>query len=264
MENIKTHGVYFHEDDIKEIVEKYLEWAEVVEGQVFCADNVMSEHTPIGTSIIVSVDGIKCDAGSDIVRLVMSSGIYELPVKTAHANDEMNIRFAHTIPVPGTYGRMVDGVLDILTDEEKEFKQFVIDALGYRDDEYANMFRRDNIRNIGGRGLILLEKIKEEIENDAILSSEEITPAQLIAVFIEMTDKYLNACKSAEELTIKRDELAVKHQETFVEGSKPTKKLARDIELLNHKIESNIQIGDFCLNVINVAVMPILDAVVER
>ena len=263
MENLNARGIYFNEADIKEIVEKHLNWAEVVEGQVFCAENVMSENTPIGTSIIVGVDGIKCDAGSDTVRLVLSSGIYELPVKTAHENDELNIRFDHTIPVPGTYGCVVDGVLDILTAEEKEFQQFVDEALGYRDDEYANAFRKDNTRNVGGRGLILLEKIKAEIKKDDILTANGVTPIQLVAVFIEKTESYIDACKSVEELTAKHDELLTQYQETFVEDSKPTKKLARDIEVVNRKIEANRQVGDFCLATINAAVLPVLNAEVE-
>ena len=264
MENMNMRGVYFNEADIKGIVEKYLEWAEVADDQIFCADNVMSDNTPIGTSIIVGVDGIKCDAGSNIVRLVMSAGIYELPVMTNHENDELNIRFDNTIPVPGTYGQIVDGVLDILTDEEKEFKYVVNEALGYRDDEYANAFRKDNMRNIGGRGLILLEKIKAEIKNDDILRDDEITPTQLVSVFIEITEKYLNACKNVEELTAKNEDLVAQYNDTFEEGSKRTKKLARDIEVVNRKINANRNVGDFCLATINAAVLPVLTMDVGR
>lgn len=263
MENMNKIGVYFNEGDIKAIVEKYLDWAEIVEDQVFCADNVMNESTPIGTSIIVGVDGIKCDAGSDVIRLVMSSGIYELPVKTVHENDEINIRFDNRINVPGTYGQMIDGVLDILTDEEKEFKSFVDEALGERDDEYAVILRQDNTRNIGGRGLILLEKIKAEIKNDIILASNNVTPIQLVAVFIEKTESYINSCKSVEALTEKHDALLAEYKDTYVEGSKKTKKLARDIEVINHKIDADKDVGAFCLATIESAVLPVLNATVE-
>ena len=264
MENIKTYGVYFNETDIKEIVEKHLDWAEIAEEQIFCASNMMSENTPIGTSIIVGVDGIKCEAGSDTIRLVLSSGIYELPVKTTLENDELDIRFDHTIPVPGTYGQLINGVLDILTEEEKEFKKFVDDALSYRTDEYANMFRKDNTRNIGGRGLILLEKIKEEIKREEILISSGITPIQLIAVFIEKTESYIEACANVERWTEKHDKLLAQYKDTFEEDSKHTKRLARDIEIANRKIDANRQVGDFCLATINAAVLPVLEVTVER
>ena len=38
MENLNARGVYFNEANIKEIVEKCLNWAEVVEDQVFCGE----------------------------------------------------------------------------------------------------------------------------------------------------------------------------------------------------------------------------------
>lgn len=263
MENVNTRGIYFNEMDIKAIIEKHLNWAEIADGQIFCATNVMSDKTPIGTSIIVGVDGIRCEAGSDELTLIMSAGIYELAVKTTHDNDQLNIRFDNTIRVPGTYGQMVDGVLDILTDEEKEFKKFVEDALGDRDDEYAAMFKGNNTRNIGGRGLVLLEKIKAEIKNDDILTENGVTPIQLVAVFIEKTKNYIDACKNVEDLTAKHDELLANYKATFVEDSKPTKKLARDISVINRKIEANRQVGDFCLATINAAVLPVLNSTVE-
>ena len=261
MEN--TRGIYFNEADIKAIVERHMDWVEIAEGQIFCTRDVMSDSTPIGTSIIVGVDGVKCDAGSDIIRLIMSSGIYELQVKTTHSNDAVNIRFDNRIHVPGTYGQIIDGVLDILTDEEKEFKQFVDEALGYRDDEYANLLRRDNTRNVGGRGLILLEKIKAEIKNDIILTSNGVTPIQLVAVFIEKTESYIDACKSVEELTARHDALLIEYKDTYEDGSKKTRKLARDIEILNKKIDADRDVGEFCLATINAAVLPVLNAEVE-
>lgn len=263
MENVNTRGIYFNETDIRKIVETYLDWAEIAEGQTFCATNVMSESTPIGTSIIVGVDGIKCDAGSNELKLVLSAGIYELAVKTTHDNEEMNILFDKTMPVSGTYGCMVDGALDILTDEEKEFKHFVDEALGDREDEYAEMFRRDNMRNIGGRGLVLLEKVRAEIKKDDVLSANSVTPVQLAAVFIEKTESYIDACNEVDTLTVKHDELLKQYRETFEENSKPTKKLARDIEVINRKIDANRQVGDFCLSIINAAVLPVLNAEVE-
>ena len=266
MENVneKTFGIYFNEADIKGIVEKYLDWADMIDGQTFCAYDVMSENTPVGTSIIVGVDGIKCHAGSDVVKLIMSAGIYELDVKTAtEHDDEIDIRLERTIPVPGTYGHIVDGELDILTDEEKEFKKVVEEALGDRDDEYAIAFRNYNIRKVGGRGMILLEKIKAEIKGDDLLIDNDITPTQLVSVFIEMTEKYINAKKNVDELNAKHDALMESYKETFEEGSKRTKKFARDIEVVNRKIESNINISDFCDAMISSAIMPVLDAEVE-
>lgn len=265
MENIRTKGVFFNEADIKGIVEKYLDWTELCEDQVFCAETIMNDTTPIGTSIIVGVDGIRCEDGSDVIKLVLSSGIYEIPVRTVGPNDEINVRFDETIHVQGTYGVIYeDGTLDILTDEEKEFKWAVDEQLGERDDEFAQAFRADNTRAIGGRGLVLLEKIKTEIKNDNILTSDGITPSQLVAVFIELTDKYINACANVESLTAKHDEVLAQYKDTYEEGSKATRKLAREVEVLNQKIDTNYQISEFCLATINAAVYPVLRTEVAR
>lgn len=260
MEN--TLGIYFNEKNIRELVEKHLEWAELEEGQTFCAKGVMSDSTPIGTSIIVGVDGIRADAGSNVLRLVLSEGIYELEVKTVKVNDAMNIRLHRTAPLPGTFGHIVDGVLDILTDEEKEFQTHINDLLGTRDDDYANAFRADNVREIGGRGLILLEKIKAEIKSDDILSDNGITPTQLAATFIEMTEKYLDAINNVDALNEKHDALLATYRDTYDENSRDTKKLARDIEVINRKIDSNRQVGDFCKATIDAAVMPVLESAI--
>ena len=263
MEN-NTYGIYFSWKDIEEIVENHLGWVEVVEDQTFCITNVMNDNTPVGTSIVVRVDGIKCEEDSDILNLSLSNGIYTLPVKIAKPNDALDIRFGHTVSVPATYGRIVDGVLDILTDEEKEFKDAVNEQLGYREDKYADEFRKMNVRNIGGRGLLLLEKIKAEIQANDILVDEGVTPAQLVASFIELTEKYIIANKNIETLTAKHDDLLAQYKETFVEGSRNTKKLARDIGVVNRKIESNKDVADFCMNAIDAAIMPVLTMDVGR
>ena len=259
-----NYGIYFCWKDIEEIVESHLGWVEVVEDQLFCVTNVMNDNTPVGTSIVVRVDGIKCEEDSDILNLSLSNGIYTLPVKIAKPNDALDIRFGHTVSVPATYGRIVDGVLDILTDEEKEFKAAVDEQLGYRDDEYANEFRKMNVRNVGGRGLLLLEKIKAEIQANDILVDEGVTPAQLVASFIELTEKYIIAQDNIASLTDKHDELLAQYKETFAEGSRNTKKLARDIEVVNRKIESNKDVACFCMNAIDAAIMPVLTMDVGR
>jgi hypothetical protein len=264
MEKNQTYGIYFCLDDIKQIVETHLNWVEILEDQIFCVTNVMNDNTPVGTSIVVDVGGIKCDADSDTVDLILSNGIYVLPVKTAKPNDAMDIRFDRTISIPATYGCIVDGVLDILTDEEKEFKKAVDEQLGYRDDEYANQFRMVNTRNIGGRGLLLLEKVKAEIQANDMLIDACVTPIQLVSSFIEITDKYTAACKNIEDLTVKHDELLAQYKETFEENSKNTKKLARDIEMVNRKIDSNRDVSNFCLTAIDAAVMPVLTMDVGR
>ena len=258
MEKNNTYGIYFAWKDIEEIVESHLGWVEVAEDQVFCVTNVMNDSTPVGTSIVVRVDGIKCEEDSDMLLLSLSNGIYTLPVKITKPNDALDIRFGHTVSVPATYGRIVDGVLDILTDEEKDFKKVVDDQLGYRTDKYAEEFRKMNVRKIGGRGLLLLEKIKTEIQANDILVEEGVTPAQLIASFIELTEKYIVAGENIEALTAKHDDLLAQYKETFEEGSRNTKKLARDIEVINRKIESNREISNFCMSAIDAAIMPVL------
>jgi hypothetical protein len=264
MEKNSTYGIYFYWKDIEEIVEKHLNWVEVVEDQVFCVTNVMNDNTPVGTSIVVRVDGIKCDNNSDTLYLSLSNGIYTLPVKTARPNDSLDYRFNSTVSVPATYGCIVDGVLDILTDEEKTFKKAVDEHLGYRDDMYANEFRKINTRNIGGRGLLLLEKIKAEIQDKQILVDDAVTPEQLVATFIEMTNRYVESTKAVDELIAKHDDLLAQYKETFEEGSRHTKKLARDIAVINRKIDSNRDVANYCLATINAAIMPVLTMDVGR
>ena len=263
MEN-KNTGIYFNVEDVKAIVEKHVNWTEVIGDQVICVCGVMSDDTAIGTSIIVGIDGIKCENGSDTLKLLASDGMYELAVKTAMPNDAINIRFKVTAPVHGTYGQMVDGVLDILTDEEKEFSQTVNELLGDRDDEFAVAFRRDNTRKIGGRGLILLEKIKAEIKNDEILSADNVSPIQLTSVFIEMTKKYIEACKNVEDLTARHDELLAQYHDTYDENSKQTKRLARDVDVINKSLDANQKVSSFCTATIEAAIKPMLNSVVER
>mgnify|MGYP003292348780 CR=1 FL=1 len=82
MENVKATGIYFNEKDIRDVVESNLDWAEIAEGQIFCVPNVMNDQTPIGTSIMIGVDGIKCKEGSKSLRLILSSGIYEIEVSS--------------------------------------------------------------------------------------------------------------------------------------------------------------------------------------
>jgi hypothetical protein len=264
MEKNSTYGIYFAWKDIEEIIEQHLNWVEVCEEQVFCVPKVLSDDTPVGTSIVCRVDGIKCEENSDTLMLSLSNGIYTLPVKTTRPNDVLDYRFGSTVSVPATYGCIVDGVLDILTDEEKAFKQVVDEHLGYRDDIYANEFRKINIRNIGGRGLLLLEKIKAEIQDNQILVDDAVTPTQLVTTFIEMTNRYVESCKSIGDLQAKHDDLWAQYKDTFEEGSRHTKKLARDIEIINRKIESNRDIADYCLATIEAAIMPVLTMDVGR
>ena len=263
MEN-KMIGVFFNPSDVKAIVEAHIDWAEVAEDQIFCVHHVMHDNTPIGTSITVDVDGIKCEDGSDEIKLILSAGTYELTVKTVTDNDEINLHLDGVIPMHGTYGQLVDGELDILTEEEKAFKKHVDESLGDRDDGYARAFRKDNTRLIGGRSLILLEKIKEEIKNDEMLTAHGITPIQLISVFIEKTESYVDACANVEMLTAKHDEIYEEYKATFEEGSRKTRKLARDIEVINKKIDTNREVADFCMATIEAAVMPVLNMVVGR
>lgn len=265
MENVKTVGVFFNANDVEAVIERHLDWAELVEGQVFCAGKIMSSATPIGTTIIVGVDGMRCDEDSDVVTLILSDGIYELQAKLTTPNDDaFDIRFDQEVPIYGTYGQMIDGVLDILTDEEKVFKNAIDTALGDRTDEYAEMFRKDNVRKIGGRGLILLEKFKTEVKNDDILIENSITPIELAEVFIDVTKKCVEARENIVLLNTRLHNLTAQREETYVEGSKQTKKLTKDIDVTNRKLGVNRQTYDFCMATINAAILPVLNMTVLR
>ena len=86
----------------------------------------------------------------------------------------------------------------------------------------------------------------------------------MVAVFIELTDKYVNACANIERLTAKHDDVLTEYKDTYDEGSKATKKLAREVEVLNQKIDTNKQISEFCLATINAAVYPVLRTEIAR
>ena len=258
MENVKATGIYFNEKDIREVVEKNLDWAEVAEGQIFCVPNVMNDRTPIGTSIMIGVDGIKCKEGSKSLKLILSSGIYEIEVKTVSENDSVELRLPSTLPIHGTYGQVMNGKIDILTDEEKVFSKRVDELLGNRTDNFAEMFRNANAREIGGRGLVLLEKIKAEIKNDMILSESDVTPAELMATFVELTEKYMNATREIEKLTAKietnKDLLKLEADP----DSRIARKLERDIKSAERKIKTNEKIAEFCNATIKAAVLPVI------
>ena len=260
----KLIGVFLNECDIRNLVENMLDWVEVSPKQVFCAKNLMSENTPTGTSIIVGVDGIRCDAGSDTIQLVLSSGIYHLPVKTESINDTIDIRFDQTRPICGTFGVMNGDLLDILTEEEKQFSMAVDEQLGEREDELASLFREANKREIGERGLTLLEKMKHEIKNDYVLTENNVTPSELVASLIEATEVYENACASITELSAKIEDIEIQLSESDDEESKYTKKLKRALEVLTNKKNFNIEVSDFYFNLINATVFPILNRVVNN
>ena len=258
MDKNNTYGIYFSWKDIEKIVEEQLGWVEVVEDQVFCVTDLMNDHAPIGTSIAVRVDGIACENDSNVLKLSLSNGIYSMQVKTHQKNDAFELRFDHAISVSGTYGCIVDGVLDILTNEEKEFQKMVDDQLGYRGDEYANRFRMLNARYPGDRSLRLLERIRTEIRANQVLIDEAVSPAQLVSAFIEMTERYVESCENIEKLKPQYDELSKEYEKVMNEGGRYAKKLARDIEILNRKLNSNRSVADYCLANIEAAIMPML------
>ena len=259
MENVKATGIYFNARDIRNVVESNLDWAEVADDQIFCVPNVMNDKTPIGTSIMIGVDGIKCKEGSKSLKLILSSGIYEIEVKTKTENDAVELRLPITYPIHGTYGQTIDGRIDILTDEEKEFSRRVKELLGNRKDNFAEMFNAVNVREIGGRGLILLEKIKSEIKNDMILCDSDVTPAELIATYVELTQTYINANCEIEKLTAKveasKDLLKMEDAD-----SRMAKKFERDIKTAERKIAANEKIAEFCDATIKAAVLPVINS----
>lgn len=260
MEGIKRNGVFLNEKDIKKLIEKYMNWVEIVPGQIFCAENIMSDQTPSGTSIMVNVDGIKTVNGEDVVRLVLSSGIYELPVKVTMQMDDRDIRFDQTQPLPGTYGALEDGQLNILTDEETVFCDHVNKLLGNRTDEYAERIRRDNIRNVGGRGLILLEKMKEEIKKDPILKNSLVSPTQLVSMFIVLTAQLKELEVECDDLTKRQEDLEMNRSEYGDKESKEYKKIMRDLTETSERLQTDNAIRMYLTQTIVSSLAPILDS----
>ena len=259
MENVKATGIYFNEKDIRDVVESNLDWAEVAEGQIFCVPNVMNDKTPIGTSIMIGVDGIKCKEGSKSLRLILSSGIYEIEVKTVSENDAVELRLPTTHPIHGTYGQVVNGKIDILTDEEKAFSKRVDELLNERTDNFAEMFKNANTREIGGRGLVLLEKIKAEIKNDMILCDSDVTPAELMATYVELTEKYIRATREIEKLSAKIEANNDLLKMETDPDSRIAKKLERDNRTAERKVKTNQKIAEFCDMAIKAAVLPVIE-----
>lgn len=262
--NVVKKGVFFNAIDIKNIIETHLNWTEVAEDQVFCEEHIMNDNALEGTSIIVGADGIECEKDSDTLMILLSGGAYKLPVKTIVANDQLSLRFDQTIPIQGTYGCLYSDHLNILTEEEKEFQSAVIEQLGYRMDKYAEAFRRDNVREVGGRGLILLEKMKDEIKMNKILSENGTKPTDLIAVFIHITGTYVDAAEKVDELKAHREEILKMQKNSNAEDTKKSLRLKRDLDVTNEAIDRNIKVCEYNMKNIQCSIDPVLNSVIER
>ena len=260
MSDVNMVGVFLNPKDVEKVLEEKLDWIELEEDQVLFVENVLKNDVPIGSPVMIGIDAVECEDDSDELLLTINSSANKLVVKTTSLNDEIDISFSRTKPITGTFGRMVDGELDILTNEEKEFKQGVEELLGDRDDEYSNLFRSLSVKKIGSRELTLLKKIKKEIKKEDILSQSKITPIQLTAVFVEITERYINSCEELKELIQKKDRLNEAFEELKNEkNNKQKKRVEKGLETVGKKIETANGTINYTLSLIEAVVLPALN-----
>ena len=79
-----------------------------------------------------------------------------------------------------------------------------------------------------------------------------------------MTKKYIEANKNIEDLNARHDEVLAQYHDTYDENSKQTKRLARDVDVINKSLDANQKISSFCVATIESAIKPMLNSVVER
>lgn len=253
-QNNNTKGVFLNPNDVCNFLETYMDWVELEPDQVFCVPGVMGQDTPTGTSVVLSVDGIRCDEGSDMLTISISNGAYSLPVKTTK-NPKTDIRLEEVVNIPGTFGWMdPDGHINILTCIEEEYQRDVNALLDGMEESDAKIFKNLNDREIGTRGLQLLERITAEIRENTTLYDAGVTPFQLTAYFIQVVKDHADAKSNLEKLSQTRDELTAKE----TESEKDRRRQAKELDIVERKENTMKDILTRSGEIISEVILPLL------
>lgn len=261
----KRNGFIFQGADIKRIVEDATPWLKMCENQDFFVYGMDEDLMPTGTRVNVKVVSIQGDIDDDFVQMLFervtapgeNAQMFSVPVKVATTKSVVRETFDIPYVISGTYATIKDGEIDILTDEEREFKEIVEDMLGDRDDKYAQLFRENNVKSLNDRELILLHKIKAEIKHSEILKGDIVTPVDLVTKFIEMTASYIATCDELERLLEGFATLLDKEKDGL-KSEADIRAMEKDGKVLENRINMMKDRNKYYIDVINSAILPVL------
>lgn len=262
--NEMKKGFVFQGADIKKIFAEATPWLTVEENQDSFIYGVEEENFKTGQRINAKVVGIRGDIDENYVELLLKrvtsnnkGKLFAVPVKVATTRDVVDERFDIPYIIAGTCAAINGDEIDILTDEEREFRDAVRDLLGNRTDKYANLFAKYNIKSLNDRELQLMHKIKAEMRHSPILKNDIVTPVDLVSYFIEVTAEYVQTTDELEQLL---DGMArqLESRKEALQNESDVRSLDKDHKLLANRIEEVQARCDYFNNVINQVILPVL------
>lgn len=259
-----TKGFVFQGSDIKKILNEATPWLKVVENQDSFVHGIEEDAFETGTRINAKVVGIQGDIDEQYVDLLIErvaadneNRLFSIPVAVRTTKDVVSERFDIPYIIAGTYATIKDGLIDILTAEERAFRDAVVDQLGDRTDKFAELFHKNNVKSLNDRELILLHKIKAEMKNSPILKNDIVTPGDLVAYFIEVTAEYIQVADELEHLL---DGMAkqLEDRKDGLQDEADIRALEKDHKLLANRIEEMQARSNYFDNIINKVILPVL------
>lgn len=263
MSEIKK-GFVFQGSDIKKILNEATPWLKVVENQDSFVHGVEEDAFETGTRINSKVVGVQGDIDEEYVDLLIeritASGeakLFSIPVAVRMTRDVVAERFDIPYIIAGTYATIEDGMIDILNAEERKFHDDVEAQLGDRTDKFAELFRKNNVKSLSDRELILLHKIKAEMKNSPILKNDIVTPGDLVAYFIEVTAEYIQVADELEHLL---DGMAkqLEDRKDDLQDEADVRALEKDHKLLQNRVEEKQSRSDYFDSIIHQVILPVL------
>lgn len=263
MSEIKK-GFVFQGSDIKKILNEATPWLKVVENQDSFVHGIEEDAFETGTRINAKVIGIQGDIDEQHVDLLIErvavdneNRLFSIPVSVRTTKDVVSERFDIPYIIAGTYATIKDGVIDILTAEERAFRDAVEAQLGDRTDKFAELFRQNNVKSLNDRELILMHKIKAEMKNSPILKDDIVTPGDLVAYFIEVTAEYIQVADELEQLlTGMANQLEARKDE--LQDETDIRALEKDHKLLANRIDEKQSRSNYFENIIHQVILPVL------
>lgn len=270
METEKIKGFVFIAKDIRKIMEDATPWLKMVDNQTFFVRGVEEDEFKPGTRVNTKVVGISGDIDENEVQVLFEritagdeeeAKTFSIPVAVETTRDMVREKFAIPYILSGTYAVMCGDEIDLLTDEEREFKELVDSMLQNRTDKYAELFKKDNVKSLSDRELILLHKIKSELKQDSILRDGardgKVTPCDLIAYYIDTTATYVQVCDELEQMLSGYAKL-LEEEKQRVENEADIRDLEKEAKVLSNKIDDARAKNNYYCDVINNVILPVL------
>lgn len=263
--NEKRKGFVFQGCDIKKILADATPWLKVCENQDFFVYGMDEDMFTTGTRVNAKIVGIEGDIDEEYVNMLFErvtghgevSDLFSVPVRVSTTKDVVRESFDIPYVISGTYATIEGDYIDILNEEERAFKEIVDDMLGERDDKYAELFRKNNVKGLGDRELILLHKIKSEMKHSEILKNDIVTPTDLVTYFIEVTAEYIQTCDELEQLL---EGLAsmLDTEANNLQDESDIRAMEKNVKVLENRIAMMKDRNTYFNDVINKAILPVL------